>query len=440
VSLSRSEERVLSAITRAVRQRRARETSRLLWRIAPVVAGVTLLLSLVIRWVPASRLIPLIVLAAACLVWSALTFVRRRPGHLSDQTAAAIDNEVRLGGELRSAAWFAAHRTTDPWADFHLERAASHLESIDFAEHYPPVRAPRVRIATGAMIAATIVLTIVLPQRPRARAATAATPLPAPVVRKVPVSSVEGLPTELPQDLEELLTAIENEQLAALRPGDAALLKTLNALQSIKDPKVLAALARALASDRIQLDDTAAMKDLADRAKRDASKASSADIRDALDQLAKNLSKPDTDTDSASFEKSNDKEQEGSVDLAGATQSTRDTDAIAGVGMIALSKQDSAQMDAPPGIGAGGSSGSPDGGGTMPDIAAALRHEIVEAHEDDVTGDVHSEERRKTERGSAATAYTGTAAGRSDTSRAVAPPPVPETRRAGVQTYFTRKQ
>ena len=39
--------------------------------------------------------------------------------------------------------------------------------------------------------------------------------------------------------------------------------------------------------------------------------------------------------------------------------------------MVALSKQDSAQTDAPPGIGAGGtSSGTPDGGGTMPDIAA----------------------------------------------------------------------
>jgi len=48
--------------------------------------------------------------------------------------------------------------------------------------------------------------------------------------------------------------------------------------------------------------------------------------------------------------------------------------------------------------------------------------------------------RRKTEHGSAATAFTGGTAARSDGSRAVAPPAVPETRRAGVQTYFTRKQ
>ena len=44
VGLNRSEQRVLSAIIAAVRQRRARETSRLLWRIAPVTAAVTLLL------------------------------------------------------------------------------------------------------------------------------------------------------------------------------------------------------------------------------------------------------------------------------------------------------------------------------------------------------------------------------------------------------------
>ena len=57
--------------------------------------------------------------------------------------------------------------------------------------------------------------------------------------------------------------------------------------------------------------------------------------------------------------------------------------------------------------------------GRCPEIATALRHEVIEAHEDDVSGDVHSDERRKTEHGSAATTFTGSAAGRSDSSRAV---------------------
>ena len=430
---------MLSAITKAVRQRRARETSRLLWRIAPATAGLVLLLSAAVRWRHASPVIPLGVLAAAGVVWSIFALVRRRIDRVSDHAAAAIDNDVRLDGELRSAAWFASHPSADPWAEFHLEHAAARLETIDFSSHYPPIRAPRARIATGVMVAATIVLAVAFPQRPRAVTPTPDTPLAAGP-RKVPTIAVEGVPSDLPQDLEDLLTAIENEKLASLRPEDLALLDTLNKLQSIKDPETLAALARALASDRAQLDDKLAMKALADRAKRDANKTRSSDIRDALDQLAKNLSKPDSEMDSAGLEKSDDAEPNGGVDMAGPTESARDSSAIAGIGMVALSKQDSMQADAPPGVGAGGTSSSPNGGGTMPEIAKALRHEVIEAHEDDVSGDVHSEDRRKTERGTAATAYTRSAVGHSDGSRAVAPPPVPETRRAGVQSYFTRKQ
>jgi len=414
--------------------------SRMLWKIAPATAAGVLLLSLVVRWRHGSPLIPFAVLAIGCLTWAVIALVRRRVDSVSDQAAAAIDSEVHLDGELRSAAWFAAQGVSEPWAEFHLQHAATRLESIDFAAHYPPIRAPRARIATGVMIVATLVLAFALPQRPRANTPFPDTPLSSPA-RKVPTIAVEGLPPDLPQDLEDLLTAIENERLAELRPGNT-LLDALNKLNSVKDPEALAALARALASDRLQqLDDKTAMKDLAERAQRDAAKTPSSDIREALDQLAKNLEKPDSELDSAGLEKSDDAEPNGGVDMAGATQTARDSDAIAGVGMIALSKQESAQSDAPPGVGAGGtSSNSPNGGGTMPEIATALRHEVVEAHEDDVSGDVHSEDRRKTEHGTAATAYSHSAIGHSDGSRAVAPPPVPEARRAGVQTYFTRKQ
>lgn len=366
-------------------------------------------------------------------------YARRHVDHVSDETAAAIDDEVRLEGELRSATWFASHSADDPWAQFHLQRAANRFESIDFAQYYPTVRAPRARVATGVMIAAAVVLAVVFPQRPRAGSPASDTLL-TPVVRKVPAIAVEGVPPDLPQDLEDLLAAIENGTLTAPRPADAALLDTLKNLQSIKDPKALAALARALAADPSRLDDKTTMKDLADRTKRDAAMTPASEVRDALDQLAKKLSNPESDMDSAGFEKSEEAQPNGGVDLAGLSQSARDASAIAGIGMIAVAKQDSAQSDAPPGVGAGGTSSSPNGGGTMPEIAAALRHEVVEANEDDVSGDVHSDERRKTERGSAATAFSRTTAGRSDDSRAVAPPPVPETRRAGIQTYFTRKQ
>jgi len=432
---------VLSAVVAAVRQRRAQETSRLLWRLAPVTAATILLLAAAVRWFHASPVIPLAVLAAGSLTWAVFAFLRRRVDRVSDATASAIDDEVQLNGELRSATWFAAHGTSDPWAAFHLEQAAERLESVDFASHYPPVHAPRARIATGVMIAAAVVFAFVFPQRPRASSPRPDTPL-APMAHKVAPIAVEGLPQELPQDLEDLLAAIENGTLPS-NPADAALLGTLKNLQSIKDPKALAALARALAANAAKLDDKAVMKDLADRAARDADMTQASEVKDALDQLAKKLSDPESEMDSAGFEKGKDKDQDanGGVDLAGASQSMKDTNAIAGIGMVAISKQDSEQTDAPPGVGAGGTSSStPNGGGVMPDIAAALRHEVVEAHEDDVSGDVHSDERRKTEHGSAAIAFTHGTASQSDGSRAVAPPTVPESRRAGLQTYFTRKQ
>ena len=428
----------MTAVAAVARRRRGRETSRLLWRIAPLAAVAILILAAVVRWRHASPIIPLATLATTCLAWAIVAYVRRRVDRVPDRTAALIDDEVRFGGELRSAAWFASNATGDPWSAFHLDRAAARLESTDFAQFYPPIRAGRARLATGVLLAVALVTAVAFPATPQAGARAKDTALP-PEVRKVPMLEVEGLSPDLPQELEELLAAIENGTLAEALARNAALLDALQSLQSIKDPKALAALAKAMANAP-KLGDQDSIKDLAERAKRDASMTPPSDVKDALDQLAKNLTDQDTEMASAGFEKSEETDPNGGVDLAGTPQSMRDANAIAGIGMVAISKQDSAQSDAPPGMGAGGTSSSPNGGGTMPEIATALRHEVIEAHEDDVTGDVHSEERRKTEHGSAATAFTGATAGKSDGSRAVAPPVVPETRRAGVQTYFTRKQ
>jgi hypothetical protein len=76
----------------------------------------------------------------------------------------------------------------------------------------------------------------------------------------------------------------------------------------------------------------------------------------------------------------------------------------------------------------------------MPEITSALRHETIEANEDDVTGGVHTDERRKTEHGTAATLFTRGSAATFESGRASVPPVVPESRRAGMQTYFARKQ
>jgi hypothetical protein len=250
-----------------------------------------------------------------------------------------------------------------------------------------------------------------------------------------------GVPAELPQGLEDLLAAIENGTLPSGNAADTALRDMLIQLQALKDPRALAALARAMAANRLPADDSQTMKELGARAKRDAAMTPPSDIRDALEELSKKLSDPERETDSAAFEQSDEAQSQSGVDLAGLPpQSSRDASAIASLGMVTLSKQEASDPNAPPGAGAGGASSSPNTGGTMADISKALRHEIIEAHEDDVTGDVRTDERRKTERGKAAATFTGSAAGAFDAARASAPAPVPEARRAGIQTYFSRKQ
>jgi hypothetical protein len=430
----------MTAVAAAARRRRARETSRLLWRVAPIVSAIGLIVTAFVRWRNAPAIIPLGLLAISAVAWITYAWLQRYRVRISDATAAAIDDEAHLGGELRSATWFAAHSTDDPWAAFHVGRAAERLESIDLAQLYPPVRARRARVATCLMVAVALLLMATFPEHPRAVAATRIAPSET-APRKVPPVALDGVPAELPQGLEDLLVAIENGRLPSASAADAALRNTLTHLQALKDPQALAALARAMAADRSQADDGAKMKELADRAKRDAAMTPPSDIRDALEQLSKKLSDQEREMDSAGFEKSDEAQSQSGVDLAGPPpQSSRDASAIASLGMVALSKQEASDPNAPPGAGAGGASSSPNAGGTMAEISKALRHEIIEANEDDVTGDAHTDARRQTERGKAAATFTGTAAGTFDATRASAPPPVPETRRAGIQTYFSRKQ
>jgi hypothetical protein len=433
---------VLAAIAAAARRRRAREASRLLWRVAPIVAAAAVCVALYVRWKYGPPLIPLALLTGFAAGWLVYAYGQRRFVRVTDSTAAAIDDDARLGGELRSAAWFATSRQTeDPWAAFHVDRAAERLESIDLAQLYPPVTARRARVATGVLVALVAFLVGTFPERPHA-VQTFGTTAPDTILQRIPPQSLDGLPAELPQELLDLLEAIESGTLPPPDLADAAMQGMLTQLQALKDPKALAALARALAAERQDGNTAAAMKELADRTRRDAAMTPPSGIRDALDELSKKLSDPGRELDTAGLEESDEAqaEEQGGANLdAPPPQSSRDASAIAGLGMVTLSNQDASDPNAPPGIGAGGTSANPSLAATAPKVSEALRHEIIEAHEDDVSADVRTDTRRKTERGRAATTFTGSAAGTFDGARTTAPLPVPETRRAGIQTYFTRK-
>ena len=114
---------VRAALAAADRRRRAREASRLVWRVVPVIAGAALAVAAARRWMPWGAWTPAAVLIVGVMALAAYIFVATRARSLADRAATAIDADASLGGELRSASWFASRGGRDDWADLHLERA-----------------------------------------------------------------------------------------------------------------------------------------------------------------------------------------------------------------------------------------------------------------------------------------------------------------------------
>ena len=394
--------------------------------------------ALFVRWRGAPALWSLAIPVTAAIGLAGYLLIMRRQPSVSDAVASEVDRDAELGGELRSAAWFAARGSSEPWVSFHVARAAERAGSIEFRSVYPPVKAGRARIASSLLTIAAIAVLATVPRHALVRASGAdatAAAKSAPVA----AAATDAIPQDLPAELQALLAAIEDGTLAAqLAAGNPALQDALAKLSTINDPAALAALAKALAARK---DSAEAMKMLAERAKRDANLSPQQDVKNALEDLASKLSPPDSDKDSAGFETSDETQAGDSASLSTTTsESTRDANAIAGLGMLTMSNEEMAGADAPPGMGVGGGSSPSTGKGTMPDIAAALRHETIEANEDDVTGGVHTDARRKTEHGSAATSFSHGTAATFENGRTAVPPVIPESRRAGMQTYFARKQ
>jgi len=196
------------------------------------------------------------------------------------------------------------------------------------------------------------------------------------------------------------------------------------------------------------------MKAVADRARKAAERPAVApEVRDALQKVsddmadAANASQPPNDkagqmvtakdpqqkTDTAPGKKG------GEVDDA-SIQSVSEAESGGGAGIIMMGSEEDAPAKAAPGLGLGGGSDARTNGGRMAELEARLRRETVEASMDNAGDNVQTEARRKTERGQAGVTYSHSGAAAFDRGRAVAPPPLPESRRTAVQTYFIRPQ
>ena len=159
------DERIRTALATADRRRRHRAASARIWRAAPVVSAAVLAFAALTRWIGWSPAVPLGVLAAVAIGLAAFMLYGRRARPISDSVAAAIDDEAGLGGELRSASWFAARDQRDDWATLHVDRAADRVRGVDWTALYSPPPAGRARVATSVMVAATIALALVFPNR-----------------------------------------------------------------------------------------------------------------------------------------------------------------------------------------------------------------------------------------------------------------------------------
>jgi hypothetical protein len=453
---SSSAELVLEALAAADSQRRASRASRAIWRTAPAVAAGAVCVAAASRWRSWSPLIPLAVLAGGVLASFARTWLARRQRSVSDAGAAAIDRAAGLDGELRSAWWFACRETRDAWAEYHVHRAAMRLHGADWSGLYPAAAAPRAKAATAFLAVCTVALALTLPGR--------ATPLPAAstgapkssAARSGSVSSTELLLPEVQKQLEALLAAAEKGQaLPGSAPATAAELRSLlNRLDQLRDAGKLNDLARAMTPAAGGANESAKdLESVADRAARAARQPAVApEVQDALQKVSDDMAdaakaaKPPNDSagDTASSKDSQKStiapgKKGGEVDEA-SIQSVSDAQEGGGAGIVMVGEQDDASGRAAPGLGLGGGSDKRTDGGRMAALEAALRRETVEASADQAGDNVQTEARRKTEHGTAAVGYSGSAAGTFDRSRAVAPPPVPESRRAAVQSYFIRHQ
>lgn len=429
----------------------------LIARFAPYAAGLGLALALASRWFGWSWAVPGVYLATALAVVVAILTWGRRSVEVSDAAATDLDTRGGLGGELHSAHWFAAHEAPhvagDPepgqWAAFHLDKASARIGSIDWSSLYPPVRAAKQWMASGALVAVAIVALI---NGPRSTAAILAeqglTAADADMAKR------ELLPADIQKKIDELLAAIKSGELSA----DAARLK-VDEIRALLDKLNAAADESKGKGDAAKNAEAGGAKpndDEGDKLTKKAEELADAaaglpeDVRWSIDDLASRLansdaSKRETNKENAAASEKTGEKGQGSEDAekaqmaqAAGMQMVREAASDAAEGQMMNGGGGAMGGDSKPG--AGGNQGGT-GQANMAALQKALRQEMIQAQADLLGQTVDTEIRRKTEESKAKVGFSRVATPTSfDRSRAALPPPVPEAHRSLLQRYFHRSK
>jgi hypothetical protein len=443
-----SETQLQDAVARADHARRVRDSAISLWQSAPLAAGVCLLVSVAGRvraWTP---LVTPLVLAAAAAALAVYVVAARRQRQPSEAEVSRIDDTAALGGELRSAHWFASAADRDDWVQFHMARAAERVRGIDWPALYPTPPSGRAKIVTGAMAAAAVLIAILVPGRAGLAASTA--PGTSAAVKRPNV--IIALPADVRKQLEEMLVKAESGQGRELTAAEVRdLLARLDALAHGDPLKKgdAAAYTPGQAPDPTKAD----LKAFAERAKK-ASESTSLEpsVRDALSDIADKLNEGDQNANAMSSRDAQDaavknetggeaqQSKSGSSSQDGASvQSVKEAAGGSSVGVVMMTT-DQTTNSRDGGLGLGGGTSDRNGGGHMADLGAALKKETIDASADLAGENVQTDKRRDTEHADASAAFTHAAAQPAERGSSTAPPPVPESRRSAVKSYFIRKQ
>ncbi len=440
------------------RLRRSRAAVSVISRFAPYAAGIGLVLALASRWFGWSWMVPAAWLAVAVVALIAAIGWGRRDLEVSDAAATDIDTRAGLGGELHSAHWFAAneapHVTGDEepgrWATFHRGKAASRIASTDWAGLYPPVRAAREWMASGALVAVAVIALVI---GPRSNAAILAEQ--GLTSADAAMAARDMLPDDIQKKIDELLAALKSGELSAdaarLKVDEIrALLDKLNATTAEEAKRQAEAAKNAQPGGEKPNDDEGDKLTKKAEELEDSSAGLPEDVRWSIDDLASRLansdaSKRETNKENAAASEKTGEKSAGSDDAAKAEMGE-----AAGMQMVREAASDAAEGQMMNGGGGamGGDSrpgaGGNQGGNGLAEMAAlkqALRQEMIQAQADLLGQTVDTEIRRKTEQSQAKVGFTRVATPTSfDRSRAALPPSVPEAHRSLLQRYFLRRQ
>ena len=428
----------------AERRRRSRLVASRLTRYGPFLAAALLLFAVAARLAGLSASVPLTAIAIVLFGVIAYAVMARRSPVLTDALASRLDDDAGLHGELRSAHWFATHGEGNPWSHFHLDRAAEMLRGVEWSRFYPPVRSTTAWVATAALVAAAVAATIRVSPHPGVVAAVGRGPEAHPAG-----GPLTTLPPELQKQLEALLAASQGK---ALSPEDAKKLAELTDKLLKSGTITDASLAEMLKRMQEAAKEKGGAPTIADDANENAAAGNINDMKEMLKNLEERLGKAHQG-DKASGTGDPTAADSGKGEIAKASASQGDANQAAGAEMSMRMTREAAsdpggqmmmQGGGPMGgdpMGGAGNSGARGRGDAKGLLAEALRRELIEANADTAGANVSTEDiRRKTEQGRSTLGFTNAVPrGPYARGRAVPPPPVPDGRRALVQSYFIKR-